>query len=83
DGGTDQKCADSDPRKAEEARARRRVLQALCADLGVSYLTRRRNVHAKAGNLNNGLQNSVGEIVVVLDADHVPFRSFLRDTIGH
>ncbi|PND71800.1 glycosyltransferase, partial [Escherichia coli] len=38
---------------------------------------------AKAGNLNNGLQNSVGEIVVVLDADHVPFRSFLRDTIGH
>ncbi|GJE73593.1 MULTISPECIES: UDP-forming cellulose synthase catalytic subunit [Methylorubrum] len=83
DGGTDQKCADPDPRKAEEARARRKVLQALCADLGVSYLTRRRNLHAKAGNLNNGLQNSVGEIVVVLDADHVPFRSFLRDTIGH
>lgn len=83
DGGTDQKCADSDPRKAEEARARRKVLQALCADLGVSYLTRRRNLHAKAGNLNNGLQNSISEIVVVLDADHVPFRSFLLDTIGH
>ncbi|SFV06925.1 cellulose synthase (UDP-forming) [Methylobacterium sp. 174MFSha1.1] len=83
DGGTDQKCADSDPHKAEEARARRTVLQALCADLGVSYLTRARNQHAKAGNLNNGLRHSVGKIVVVLDADHVPFRSFLRDTIGH
>ncbi|MCJ2047431.1 UDP-forming cellulose synthase catalytic subunit [Methylobacterium sp. J-078] len=83
DGGTDQKCADVDAAKAEEARARRKVLQALCADLGVSYLTRRRNLHAKAGNLNNGLQNSISEIVVVLDADHVPFRSFLRDTVGH
>jgi cellulose synthase (UDP-forming) len=83
DGGTDQKCADGDADKAEEARARRQVLQSLCADLGVSYLTRRRNLHAKAGNLNNGLQHSVGEIVVVVDADHVPFRSFLRDTIGH
>ena len=83
DGGTDQKCADTDRGKAMEARARRNGLQALCEELGVVYLTRRRNVHAKAGNLNNGLQNSSAEIVVVLDADHVPFRSFLRDTIGH
>jgi cellulose synthase (UDP-forming) len=83
DGGTDQKCADSDPVKARDARTRRTTLQELCAELGVSYLTRRRNLHAKAGNLNNGLQHASGEIVVVLDADHVPFRSFLRDTIGH
>ncbi|MGU3287660.1 UDP-forming cellulose synthase catalytic subunit [Methylobacterium mesophilicum] len=83
DGGTDQKCADADPNKAREARARRAALQALCAELGVSYLTRRRNLHAKAGNLNNGLRHASGEIVAVLDADHVPFRSFLRDTIGH
>ncbi len=33
-------------------------LQRLCADLGVNYLTRERNVHAKAGNLNNGLEHS-------------------------
>lgn len=83
DGGTDQKCSDTDSAKAAEARARRQVLQALCDDLGVTYLTRPRNVHAKAGNLNNGLRHATGEIVVVLDADHVPFRSFLRETIGH
>ncbi|WP_163283990.1 glycosyltransferase, partial [Enterobacter hormaechei] len=58
DGGTDQKCADSDPEKARAAQARRVELQALCADLGVRYLTRPRNLHAKAGNLNNGLAHA-------------------------
>ena len=83
DGGTDQKCADIDPAKAENARARRGMLQKLCNDLGLHYLARAKNVHAKAGNLNNGLQNSKAPIVVVFDADHAPFRSFLRETIGY
>jgi cellulose synthase (UDP-forming) len=83
DGGTDQKCADPDPAKAGRARSRRSALQKLCAELGADYLTRPRNEHAKAGNLNNGLAHSVAPIVVVFDADHVPFRSFLRETIGH
>jgi cellulose synthase (UDP-forming) len=83
DGGTDQKCADPDPAKARRARSRRRALQILCAELGASYLTRPRNEQAKAGNLNNGLAHSAAPIVVVFDADHVPFRSFLRETIGH
>ncbi len=83
DGGTDQKCADPDPEKAVSARARRAELQALCDDLGCRYLTRARNEHAKAGNLNNGLSHARGEIVVVLDADHVPFRSFLSETVGY
>lgn len=83
DGGTEQKCHDADPRKAAAARERRATLQALCDDLGARYLTRARNEHAKAGNLNNGLQYSTGEIVVVFDADHAPFRRFLRETVGH
>ncbi|KQO77203.1 UDP-forming cellulose synthase catalytic subunit [Methylobacterium sp. Leaf88] len=83
DGGTDQKCADPDPAKAQAAMRRRMELQALAGSLGVEYRTRARNQHAKAGNLNNGLKHSQGEIIVVLDADHVPFRSFLRDTIGY
>ena len=83
DGGTDQKCNDRDPEKAAAARARRADLQKLCETLGARYLTRARNEHAKAGNLNNGLRNSQSEIVVVFDADHAPFRSFLRDTIGY
>ncbi len=83
DGGTDQKCADTDPLRAEAARRRRVTLQTLCRELGAIYLTRTRNEHAKAGNLNNGLIHSKGEIVVVFDADHAPFRQFLRETVGH
>lgn len=83
DGGTDAKCNDPNPAKAEAARARRARLGALAQSLGAVYSTRAQNNHAKAGNLNAGLAKSKGEIVVVLDADHVPFRSFLRETIGH
>ena len=83
DGGTDQKCADSDPACSTSARARRASLQRLCAELDVKYLTRERNEHAKAGNLNSGLDASSAAIVVVFDADHVPFRQFLRETVGY
>lgn len=82
DGGTDGKCADPDPARAAAARARRESLQALCAELGVRYLARARNEHAKAGNLNAGLAAATGELVLVLDADHAPFRPFLRETVG-
>lgn len=82
DGGTDQKCADADLAKAAAARARRAELQALCEALGARYLTRARNEHAKAGNLNNGLTQARADLVLVLDADHAPFRPFLRETVG-
>lgn len=82
DGGTDQKCEDEDPEKAAEAQARRRELQQLARDLGVRYLTRAKNLHAKAGNLNNGLAHSHSELVVVFDADHAPARDFLKQTVG-
>nr|WP_279602027.1 UDP-forming cellulose synthase catalytic subunit [Methylobacterium sp. E-005] len=82
DGGTDQKCADADPARAEAARTRRTELQALCTALGAHYLTRTCNEHAKAGNLNNGLTQASADLVLVLDADHAPFRPFLRETIG-
>ncbi len=83
DGGTDQKCNDKNPEKAEAAKQRRLSLQALCGQLGAIYLTRARNEHAKAGNMNNALGHLTGEIVVVFDADHAPFRAFLRETVGH
>jgi cellulose synthase (UDP-forming) len=82
DGGTDQKCESDDAATAVTAQKRRRELQRLCADLDVNYLTRARNVHAKAGNLNNGLEHSNGELVAVFDADHAPARDFLKETVG-
>ena len=83
DGGTDEKCESDNPAVAEAAWTRRNALQALCADLGVNYITRERNVHAKAGNLNNGLRHTGGDLVVVFDADHAPTPEFLRETVGH
>jgi cellulose synthase (UDP-forming) len=83
DGGTDEKCDSDDETTAHEARHRRASLQELCAELGVRYLTREQNVHAKAGNLNAALQHVTGELIVVLDADHAPSRDFLQMTVGH
>jgi cellulose synthase (UDP-forming) len=83
DGGTDEKCSSKVFTAAAAAQTRRAELQALCERLGVRYLTRSRNVHAKAGNLNNGLEHSEGDLIVVFDADHAPARSFLIETVGY
>jgi len=83
DGGTDQKCNQPHPEKAREAQNRRVELTALAEELGATYLTRARNEHAKAGNMNNGLIHSAGELVVVFDADHVPTSNFLAETVGY
>jgi len=82
DGGTDQRCEAEDEEKSAAARQRRRDLQDLCARHGARYLTRHRNVHAKAGNINNGLQHSSGDLVVIFDADHAPTQDFLENTVG-
>lgn len=82
DGATDQKRNAEDVIAAQAAQERHAQLQQLCLDLGARYLTRARNEHAKAGNLNNGLQHSQGELVAVFDADHAPARTFLRETVG-
>jgi cellulose synthase (UDP-forming) len=82
DGGTEEKVQSDDPGAAARALDRRQSLQALCAELGVRYLTREENRHAKAGNLNNGLANSDGDLVVVFDADHAPAQDFLIETAG-
>ncbi len=83
DGGTDQKCESADPISAAAARRRRAELTQLAADLGVTYHTRARNLHAKAGNMNSALADTDGELVVVFDADHVPMPDFLQETVGH
>ncbi len=58
-------------------------MQALAKELECSYLARRVNTDAKAGNLNYGLANSHGDFVVVLDADHIALPEFLDNTLGH
>ncbi len=82
DGGTDAKVAQPNADAAAAARERRRVLTALCERLGVTYMTRPRNEHAKAGNLNHAFHRTRGDLVLILDADHVPTVDFLRCTVG-
>lgn len=83
DGGTLQKRNSNNLVEAQRASARYLELQKLCTDLGVRYLTRERNEHAKAGNLNNGMLHSDGELIAVFDADHAPARDFLLETVGY
>lgn len=61
---------------------RREEIQALCQELGVLYIQRPNNQHAKAGNLNHAMQYSTAEFVAVFDCDHVPTRSFLQISAG-
>src|SRR5579872_5216638 len=50
--------------------------------VGVGYITRDNNLHAKAGNLNNALRQTDGELLALFDSDHVPTRAFLQLTVG-
>lgn len=82
DGGTDQRCRSEDPELATASRHRRLELQSLCNRWGVHYVTREKNLGSKAGNINNGLQFSTGELVAIFDADHAPTSDFLKNTVG-
>lgn len=96
DGGTAQKRNDPDPERAGAARRRAERLTSIAARLGVHYRTRPTNHRAKAGNINHqllscrceaggvdaGLGCRCGELILVLDCDHVPTRDLLRNTVG-
>lgn len=83
DGGTDQRVHHSDPTIAGQALQRRVSLQRLCGQLGARYLTREKNIAAKAGNLSSALARTSGDLVAVFDADHVPSADFLERTVGY
>ncbi|WP_345057681.1 glycosyltransferase family 2 protein [Hymenobacter glaciei] len=66
-------------------------LKAVCERLGVVHVTRTVKKNAKAGNINNALQQATGEFCVVLDPDHQVTPDFLDqvmpyfedDTVGY
>jgi len=58
-------------------------LKKICSELGVVHVTRSDKSNAKAGNINNALKYSSGELCVVLDPDHVPQPDFLDPIVGH
>lgn len=70
------------PEQRQALAERAEQLKSLCERHGAFYLTRELNEHAKSGNLNAAMKHTSGELIAILDADHVPTRDFLRSTVG-
>lgn len=81
DGGTLHKRSQSDSMAA--AWVRHYELRQLARELGVNYITRETNHRAKAGNLNHALKHTAGDLILVLDCDHVPTKNMLQQTVGY
>lgn len=71
-----------DDGRAEKYRDRREELRQMCEELGCTMLVRDNNDHAKAGNINTALDKTEGELVLILDCDHIPIRGFLNHVVG-
>lgn len=61
---------------------KRPEIKKIADELGIKYLSRDQNLHAKAGNLNYGLEHSQAEFVMVFDADHIAMPHALDVTLG-
>jgi cellulose synthase (UDP-forming) len=72
----------NNPSLSGEAWRRHYALKKLAMELGINYLTREGNSHAKAGNLNHAINNSSGDLILILDCDHVPTSDILLKTAG-
>jgi len=62
---------------------RREPVRSLAERTGARYVTRADNRHAKAGNINHALEIVDAELLLVLDADHVPQPDILDATVGY
>lgn len=62
---------------------KREEIQKLCKTHNVNWITRNDNKGAKAGNINNALKVTNGDLFAVLDADMIPNKEFLLKTVGY
>jgi cellulose synthase (UDP-forming) len=62
---------------------KRDEVKAMADALGIGYLRREGNEHAKAGNLNSAMRVTDGEFILQLDADHVPLPNILDRLLGY
>jgi cellulose synthase (UDP-forming) len=62
---------------------RRAEMEELARLAGARYLVRPDNSHAKAGNINAALPRTDGDLVLMLDADHVPMPDALDALVGY
>lgn len=62
---------------------KRDEVKAMADALGIGYIRREGNEHAKAGNLNHAMRVTDGEFILQLDADHVPLPNILDRLLGY
>lgn len=62
---------------------RRPAMAVVAAEEGANYITRDDNIGYKAGNLRNAMTQTIGDFVVICDADTRPFPNFLAETLGY
>ncbi len=82
DGATEARLKSQDPEISNAAKTRKKILESFCKKIGIEYRTRKNNKHAKAGNINAALSSCSGELLLILDSDHVPTRDFLKRTVS-
>jgi cellulose synthase (UDP-forming) len=59
-----------------------RDIEKLAQELNITCITRTVGGGAKAGNINHAFKKTAYDYVVIFDADHVPYPSFLKETMG-
>lgn len=61
----------------------RSEIRRLAREMGIRYIGRSDNTGAKAGNLNNALARTSAPLIVTLDADMIPQRTFLMHCVPY
>ncbi|MBF0463730.1 MAG: UDP-forming cellulose synthase catalytic subunit [Nitrospirae bacterium] len=81
DGGT--MARRSNPKLSQAAWERHYEFRRMAREFGAGYITRERNIHAKAGNLNHAFGYTNSDLILILDCDHVPAKDILKNTVGY
>lgn len=61
----------------------REEMKELAENMKVNYITRTEHKHAKAGNLNNALEQTSSPLVATFDADMIPMHDFLMTCVPY
>lgn len=72
----------NNPETSKMAWERYHSLKKMAGELGINYIAREINNHAKAGNINYALKHTSAELILILDCDHVPTKDILTNTVG-
>lgn len=58
-------------------------IKKMADELKINYIKRDNNEGFKAGNINNALKHTNGELIAIFDADHIPVSTFLLELVDY